>query len=60
VGQMSEQVVMRLTTRNETTIKDYKDSESASDSNDDGEGVVWARSKVQVEDYIKRRQFRRM
>jgi len=31
------------------------DSESASDSYDDGEGVVWARSGVEAEDYIRRR-----
>jgi len=31
------------------------DWESASDSDDDGEGVVWARSGVEVEDYIRRR-----
>ena len=31
------------------------DSESASDSDDDGKGVVWARSGVEAEDYIRRR-----
>ena len=55
VEQMPEQAVIRLTTANELTMEDCSNSESASDSNDDGEGRVWARSGVQAEDYIKRR-----
>jgi len=37
-------------------IEDSSDSDSASESEDDEEGVVWARSGVQAEEYIRRRR----
>ena len=41
VGKMSEQAMMQLIASNEMTIEDCSDSESTSDSTDDGERVVW-------------------
>jgi len=37
-------------------IEDSSDSDSASESEDDEEGVVWVRSGVQKEEYIRRRR----
>ena len=47
--------LVQLRTREEVMHEDCSNSESASNSNDDGEGVVWARSGVEAEDYIRRR-----
>jgi len=40
----------------EVEMEDTSDSDSASESEDDEEGVVWARSGVQAEEYIRRRR----
>jgi len=37
-------------------IEDSSDSDLASESEDDEEGAVWARSGVQAEEYIRRRR----
>jgi len=37
-------------------IEDSSDSDSAFESEDDEEGVVWSRSGVQAEEYIRRRR----
>jgi len=47
--------LVQLRAGEEAMQKDCSDSKSASDSDDDSEGVVWARSRVQAKDYIRRR-----
>ena len=55
IGHPSDGNMVQLMRREEVMREGCSDSESASDSDDDGEGVVWARSGVQAEDYIRRR-----
>ena len=53
--QPSVEGVMQLTSGNDIANEDSSHSESGSESDDDREVVVWARSGVEAEDYIKRR-----
>ena len=49
-----EQQLVGLRAVNKEGNDGYNDSKFASNSGDDGEGLVWARSGVQADDYIQK------
>ena len=55
-GHASQEGTVPVTVGGQVRIEDISDSDSASESEDDEEGVVWARLGVQAEDYIRRRR----
>jgi len=55
-GHASQEGTVPVTVGGQVQIEGSSDSDSASESEDDEEGVVWVRSGMQADDYIRMRR----